>query len=144
MVSYHTGMQLQPYLFFDGRCEEALQFYKQVLGGDYELNRFAGSPMESEVGSEWSQKVMHATFNGEGFTFMASDRRPGSGQASEANVALSLAGNDANEAKSIFDRLSGGGDVTMPFAPAFWGGSFGMLTDRFGQEWMLSGGHGGT
>jgi PhnB protein len=55
---------------------------------------------------------------------------------------LSLASNDASEAKTVFDRLSEGGDVAMPFAPTFWGGSFGMFTDRFGQEWMVSGGHG--
>ncbi len=136
-------MQLEAYLFFDGRCEEALAFYKQTLGGNYDLSRFAGSPMESEVGSEWAQKVMHSTFTGEGFKFMASDRRPGNGQVEQANVALSLATDDATEAKRVFDRLSEGGKVTMPFAPTFWGGSFGMLIDRFGQEWMVSGGHGG-
>jgi PhnB protein len=141
-TAYDTGMQLEAYLFFDGRCEEALTFYKQVLGGDYDVNRYAGSPMESEVGPEWAQKVMHATFKGDGFTFMASDRPPRNGQAGEANVALSLASDDASEAKTVFDRLAEGGAVMMPFAPTFWGGSFGMLTDRFGQEWMVSGGHG--
>lgn len=135
-------MQLEAYLFFDGRCEEALAFYKQILGGDYDMNRFAGSPMESEVGADWAQKIMHATFKGSGFTFMASDRRPGNTQAPEGNVALSLASTDTEEAKNVFQRLSEGGEVTMPFGPTFWGGSFGMLTDRFGQEWMVSGGHG--
>ena len=143
-AAYATSMQLEAYLFFDGRCEDALAFYKQVLGGNYDLNRFAGSPMESEVGPEWAQKVMHATFTGDGFKFMASDRRPGNGQAPQANVALSLATDDASEAKNLFDRLADGGNVTMPYAPTFWGGSFGMLIDRFGQEWMVSGGHGGT
>ena len=100
--------------------------------------------MESEVGADWAQKVMHSTFKGDGFTFMASDRRPSNGQTPEANVALSLAVVDANEAKSLFERLADGGEVAMPFGPTFWGGSFGMLTDRFGQEWMVSGGHGGS
>jgi PhnB protein len=135
-------MQLEPYLFFDGRCEEALAFYKQVLGGDYELNRFAGSPMEAEMGPDWAQKIMHSTFKGDGFTFMASDNR--NGISDRGNVALSLAMNDAGEAKRCFEALSQGGDITMPFAPTFWGGQFGMLKDRFGQHWMVSGGHGGS
>lgn len=136
-------MQLEAYLFFNGRCEEALDFYKQALGGTYELNRFAGSPMESEVGPEWAQKVMHATFKGDGFSFMASDSRD-NGARAEGGVSLSIASNDTDEGKRVFDRLSDGGAVNMPYGPTFWGGNFGMLTDRFGMKWMVSGGHGGA
>ncbi len=135
-------MQLEAYLFFNGRCEEALDFYKQALGGSYELNRFAGSPMESEVAPEWAQKIMHATFKGDGFSFMASDSRDNGGRAD--GVSLSIATEDVDQAKGLFDRLSAGGDVTVPYGPTFWGGNFGMLTDRFGMRWMVSGGHGGS
>jgi len=140
--AYATSMQLEAYLFFNGNCEDALEFYKQALGGTYDLNRFAGSPMESEVGPEWSQKVMHSTFSGDGFRFMASDSRDNGGRA--GGVSLSIASADDNEAKRIFDRLSDGGEVSLPYGPTFWGGNFGMLTDRFGMKWMVSGGHGGT
>jgi PhnB protein len=71
-------MQLEPYLFFHGRCEEALNFYKDCLRGEIsELNRFAGSPMESEVSSDYKNKIMHASFVAGDVKFMASDGRPG-------------------------------------------------------------------
>ena len=134
-------MQLDPYLFFGGCCEEALRFYQQVLGGTYDVSRYAGSPAEEQAPPGWAQKIMHSTFKGDGFSFMASDNPYG--VSNKSSVALSLATQDAEEAKSIFERLSDGGSVVMPFGPTFWGGHFGMLKDRFGQEWMVSGGHGG-
>ena len=136
-------MQLEAYLFFNGRCEEALEFYKQALGGTYEVNRFAGSPMETEVGAEWAQKVMHSTFKGDGFSFMASDSRD-NGARDEGSVSLSIASSDEAQGKRVFEQLSNGGSVDMPYGPTFWGGNFGMLTDRFGMKWMVSGGHGGA
>ena len=134
-------MQLEPYIFFDGRCEEALEFYKNAIGGSFDVNRFAGSPMESQVGADWAQKVMHATFKGDGFSFMASDSTE-NGTRPEGSVALSLAVADAAEGRGLFERLSDGGEITMPYDATFWGGSFGMLVDRFGKKWMVSGGHG--
>ena len=139
MVAYYNGgMQLEAYLYFDGRCEEALEFYKRALGGEYEANRFAGSPMEAHVGPEWAQKILHATFKGDGFTFMGSDRAPGEGGDIKPNVALSLA-TDQARAETVFQALADGGKIVMPLGPSFWSGSFGMVTDRFGIEWMVSG-----
>lgn len=132
-------MQLEPYIFFYGRCEEALEFYKSALGGTYELNRFEGSPMAEQVPAEHRNKIMHASFKGDGFRFMASDGDLSKKVDAEAcNVSLSLGVADASQAQRIFDALADGGKITMPFAPAFWGGRFGILVDRFGTEWMVT------
>ncbi len=131
-------MQLQPYIYFYGTCEEALEFYKNAIGGTIELNRFEGSPMADQVAPELRNKVMHATFTGDGFSFMASD-----GDLSkrvdpdEGNVSLSLGIDDASRAERVFNALAEGGSVSQPFSDAFWGGKFGTVTDRFGTEWMI-------
>jgi len=132
-------LELAPYIFFYGRCEEALEFYKQALNGSYDLMRVADSPMADDVPAEARNNVMHATFNGPGFSFMASD-----GQGARAidpdagNITLSLATSDAAEGDRVFKALSDGGKIKMPLEPAFWGGRFGTFDDRFGIEWMVS------
>ena len=132
-------MQLHPYLYFYGRCEEALEFYKNALSGSYELHRFEGSPMAEHVAPNFRNKVMHATFNGPGLTFMASDGRESKPIDAEAgNICLSLSTSDSAEGERVFNALAQGGTVSMPLADVFWGGRAGMLTDRFGVEWMIS------
>jgi PhnB protein len=131
-------MELEPYLCFYGRCEEALNFYKEAFRGEITtLNRVEGSPMESHVPPEDKKKIMHANFKGPGFQFMASD-----GQSNEpvkdSNVSLSLGTEDVAEAQRVFDKLAEGGVVQMPIQDAFWGGQFGMLTDKFGIVWMMT------
>ncbi|HXW76957.1 MAG TPA: VOC family protein [Candidatus Eremiobacteraceae bacterium] len=129
-------MQLQPYLFFSGNCEEALEFYKSVFGGKIVgLSRFKDMP-PSEHG-EARDGVMHATFESPSFTFMASDGRPNTVYG-EGRVSLSLGYDDAAQAERIFKALGQGGKVDLPFSDAFWGAKFGMLTDRFGIDWMVS------
>jgi PhnB protein len=132
-------MQLEPYLFFHGTCEEALNFYKRCLGGEITgLNRFAGSPMEQQVDAGYREKIMHASFVAGDVKFMASDGRPGSPSDGDGDIALSLATNDAAEGERVFNALAEGGKVTMPLEDAFWGARFGSLTDRFGVQWLIS------
>lgn len=132
-------MQLEPYIFFYGRCEEALEFYKSAIGGTYELNRFEGSPMAEQVPANARNKIMHATFKGDGFSFMASDGDLSKKLDAQAgNVSLSLGITDAAQAERVFNALAQGGTVNQPFGDAFWGGKFGVLVDRFGTEWMIS------
>lgn len=132
-------MQLEPYIFYYGRCEEALEFYKTAIGGTYELNRFEGSPMAEQLAPDLRSKVMHATFKGEGFSFMASDGDLSKKVDPEAgNITLSLGVADAAQAQRVFNALAEGGTVKMPFSDAFWGGKFGVLVDRFGTEWMVT------
>ncbi len=134
-------MQIENYLFFGGNCEEALAFYKGCLGGEIvALMRYEGSPMDGpQLPAEWKQKVMHATFEAEGARFMASDTMPGQPKPAHQGFAVSLfVPGEVDKARQAFDALAEGGQVTMPFAPPFWGGHFGMLTDKFGVPWMVS------
>lgn len=134
-------MQIENYLFFKGDCEEALTFYTQCLGGQVvHLSRYEGTPMDNgQLPPGWKQKVMHATFESEGARFMASDGMPGQQSPGFSGFAMSLyIPNDKARSQKVFDALAAGGKVTMPLAPVFWGGTFGMLTDKFGVPWMMS------
>ncbi len=131
-------MKIEPYLFFHGRCEEALNFYKRCLGGDFQVNRFAGSPMENQVDADYKDKIMHASFVSGDVEFMASDGRQGPQPDGDDDIALSLETKDDSEGRRVFDALAQGGSVEMPLADAFWGGKFGSLTDQFGVQWMVT------
>lgn len=134
-----SGLELAPYIFFYGRCEEALEFYKQVFGGSYELQRNADTPMAGDVASDFRNKVMHASFTAPGISFMCSDGREAKAiDPEEGNVSLSVSARDADEGSRVFKALSAGGTVVAPFEEAFWGGRFGMINDRFGTQWMVT------
>ena len=132
-------MQLQPYVFYYGRCEEALEFYKSVLGGSFEVMRHGDSPMADQVSNDFRNKVMHAAFKAGDVAFMASDGASAKPIDPEAgNISLSLTAADRVEGERVFKALSQGGNVKVPFDDAFWGGKFGLLDDRFGIEWMIT------
>lgn len=129
-------MKLTPYLMFNGTCEEALNFYCITIGGEIKtLSRYGGSPAESM--SDDKEKVMHANFEGNGITLLASD-----GTEKEAsnsgNIHLCLDFKDANAMENVFNALAQGGKITMPLENTFWGARFGMLTDKFGINWMFN------
>lgn len=133
---------VQPYLFFSGRCEEALDFYRTALGAQIEMvMKFSESPDPVPVPAGMLQpgfenKVMHASFRIGATTIMASD---GCGEATPfAGFSLSLAVTTTAEADRAFAALSKGGAVTMPLGKTFWSPRFGMLTDRFGIGWMIN------
>jgi PhnB protein len=135
-----TGTFVQPYLFFGGRCEEALEFYRSAVGAQVDfLMRHEASPEAPPAGmlpAGWEGKVMHATFRIGETTLMASDGcEPG---ASFAGFSLSLTLPTQAEANRAFAALSEGGQVRMPLAKTFWSPCFGMLTDRFGIGWMVT------
>lgn len=134
-------MQIDCYLSFDGRCEEALKFYAQCLGGEVTaLMRYEGTPMDNkDLPAAWKNKVMHGSVTAEGAQIMASDMPPGRSVGGYHGITVSLyIKQDVDKARKAFDALAAGGQVTMPFAPPFWGGHFGMLTDKFGVPWMVS------
>ena len=131
--------QLVPYIFFYGRCEEALEFYKGVFGGSYEIMRVKDSPMASEMPPEAADRVMHASFTADGIVFQCSDGGDTKAVDTDAgNISVSLSLEDAASAERTFGALSAGGKVERPLDKAFWGGTFGMLTDKFGTEWMVT------
>lgn len=133
-------MQIQSYLFFDGRCEEAVEFYRRTLGAEVEmLMRIKDSPEplppgRVPPGSE--DKVMHASFRIGDSVVMASDGRC-QGQPNFQGFALSLSVADQREAEQRFAALSEGGQVQMPLGPTFFSPCFGMVADRFGVSWMI-------
>jgi PhnB protein len=136
------AMQVEPYLFFTGKCEEALNFYKGIFGGEVvQVSRFKDMPgevrREMSVGSEHDNLVMHATFKSPSFSFMASDARPGK-EYGEGSISLSIGTSDEAEAQRLFDGLAQGGNVEMPMAVTFWSAKFGMLTDKYGIDWMIN------
>lgn len=133
-------MQVQPYLFFEGRAEEAIEFYRRALGAEVSmLMRFKESPEPPQPGmvppgSE--NKVMHASFRIGDTTVMASDGHCG-GRPNFQGFALSLDARDAAEAERWFTALGDGGHVRMPLARTFFSPKFGMVEDRFGVLWMV-------
>ena len=133
-------MHVEPYLFFNGRCEEAVAFYKKTLNAEViMLMRFKESPEPHPPGmippgSE--NKIMHTTFRIGDTSVMASDGRC-DGKASFQGFSLSLAAADEAEAKRLFAALADGGQVQMPLAKTFWSPCFGMVADRFGVSWMV-------
>jgi PhnB protein len=131
---------IEPYLFFGGRCEEALEFYRTTLGAQVEMvMRFKESPEPMPAGSippGFENKVMHASFRISGSRLMASDGNEEG--AKFEGFSLSLAVSSEAEADRVFAALAKGGKVGMPLARTFWSPKFGMLTDRFGVGWMVS------
>jgi PhnB protein len=135
-------MQVQPYLFFDGRCEEALEFYRRALGAEVTmLMRFkeAPDPAMCPGGGDvkaMADKVMHAAFRIGETTLMASDGRC-EGKPSFQGFALSLSVPNESEADRKFAALADGGQVQMPLGKTFFAPRFGMVADRFGVSWMI-------
>jgi PhnB protein len=134
------AMQVQPYLFFDGRCEEAIEFYRSALGVEVTmLMRFKENPDPVEPGMVppgAEHKVMHASFRIGDTTVLASDGRC-LGRPSFQGFSLSLTVPDAVEAERLFAALADGGQVQMPLAKSFFSSRFGMVADRFGVGWMI-------
>ncbi len=135
-----TTASITPYLFFSGRCEEALDFYKKALGAEVEMlmhhKDSPDAPPPGMLQAGFEDKVMHATFRIGGATLMASD---GSGDKSRfEGFRLSLAFATEDEAKKAFASLSDGGEVALPLTKTFWSPCFGMVTDRFGVGWMIT------
>jgi PhnB protein len=131
-------MQINPYLFFDGNCEEAFNFYAKVLGATIEaMFPHAGSPAEEHVPPEWRSKIMHARLVLGNQVLMASDAPPGR-QDPMKGFSVSLNVDSTAEAERIFQALAEKGTVTMPIQQTFWAARFGMLVDRFGTPWMIN------
>lgn len=131
---------VEPYLFFNGNCEQAVEFYRKALGVEVEMiMRFKESPEAPPPGTtppNWGEKIMHTSFRVGTSRVMASDgctTTPGF-----SGFSLSVAFATEAEAKRAFTAMSEGGQITMPLGKTFWSPCFGMLTDRFGIGWMIT------
>jgi PhnB protein len=133
-------MRVNPYVFYEGRCDEALEFYKKALGAEINmLIRYKDSPEPPPPGvvpPGWESKVMHATFTIGKSTLHASDGR-GQGKPAHQGFSLSLTVANPADADRCFNALVDQGSVQMPLCKTFFSPRFGMLTDRFGVAWMV-------
>jgi PhnB protein len=130
-------MQIQPYLVLDGRCDEAIAFYKKAVGADVKmLMRWKDAPDKSMCTPENADKVMHSSVSIGETTLMMSDGR-NTGHPEFKGFSLSLIAKDAGEAEKLFKALGDGGEIHMPLAKTFFSPSFGMVADRFGVSWMV-------
>ena len=130
-------MQVQPYLFFEGRCEEAVEFYRSALGAEVlNLMRYKDHPEPGMTPPGGENKVMHMCFRIGETTVLASDGHC-SGRLGFQGFSLVLTTKDEGEAQRLFAALSEGGQVRMPMAKTFFSPSFGMVSDRFGVLWMV-------
>ena len=131
-------MSVQPYLFFGGRCEEALEFYRSALGAEVvTLSRFNEAPDPGMAQPGMEEKVMHASFRIGETILMASDGQC-QGEPRFEGFSLSIIVPDDAAAERAFNALAEGGKVEMPLTQTFWAPKFGMLKDRFGVGWMIS------
>lgn len=127
--------RLNPYISFATEAREAMEFYRDVFGGELALSTFGEFGMEGES----SEQIMHAQLETPaGFTLMASDTPPGMERSSGSSITISLSGDDRDDLRGWWSRLSEGGTVTMPLEPQAWGDEFGMVTDRFGIAWLVN------
>jgi PhnB protein len=130
--------RLNPYIGFNGNARQAMEFYKEVFGGELTSNTFGefGAAQDSAD----NDKIMHSQLvTDSGFTLMASDTPAGMGQRSSGdNITISLSGDDADQLRGYWDKLSDGGNVSLPMEKQMWGDEFGMCVDRFGIPWMVN------
>jgi PhnB protein len=131
---------IEPYLFFNGRCEEAVKFYQQGLGAELQMMmRYKECPEPMPPGRippNWGEKIMHSTLKIGQSIVMASDGCSEGGKFESFSLSISV--NTDAEAQKIFAALSEGGKVEMPLMKTFWSPCFGMLEDKFGIGWMVS------
>jgi PhnB protein len=130
-------MPVTPYLFLDGRCEEAIEFYKKNLGAEVGMMmRFKEGPKEHTPAPGTENKIMHACITVNGAPVMMSDGNC-NGSAKFQGFSLSLDAKDAAEGERMFKALSAGGQVQMPLGETFFAQRFGMVADKFGVGWMI-------
>ena len=130
-----VASRLNPYVSYRDNAREALEFYKDVFGGNLSINTFGeyGDPDAPEANN-----VMHGQLEtDQGFTLMASDTPPGMDFNPGNNITISLSGDDEQELRGYWEKLSEGANVTMPLEKQIWGDVYGQCTDKFGVQWMV-------
>jgi len=131
-----VASRLNPYISFDDNARQAMEFYKEVFGGTLALNTFGEF---GQADSPVADKIMHAMLETpNGFTIMAADTPPGMEHTPGDNITVSLSGDDAEELRGYWDKLSTSGKVSVPLEKQMWGDEFGMCVDQFGIPWMVN------
>lgn len=129
--------QINAYLNFNGQCREAMTFYQQCLGGELVLQKISESPMAARMPSEMGAKILHSSLTNENIVLMASDMM-GNNIVKGNSIGLCMSCGSSEEINSFFNNLSAGGKIIEPLHQSFWGATFGVLTDKFGINWMFN------
>jgi PhnB protein len=131
-----VASRLNPYISFSDNAREAMEFYKEVFGGTLRLNTFGEYGAPDAPGAD---KIMHGLLETDsGFTLMGADTPPGMEHNPGTNISISLSGDDPDELRGYWRRLSEGGTVSVPLEKQMWGDEFGMCVDQFGIGWMVN------
>lgn len=130
--------QINAYVGFNGRCREAMTFYKQCLGGELTLQTFGESPMAAQCPAGMKDQILHSSLAKDGLLLMGSDMVGPDGFTQGNNIALSVNCSSEEEINTFFSKLSEGGKVIDGLKTQFWGAIFGVITDRFGINWMFN------
>lgn len=134
-------MSLSSYLFFDGNCREAFEFYRSVFGGEFSvIETFGSGPPDMGVPEEEKDRIMHVSLPVGSSMLMGSDSCSAFGPPPTAgsNFSISVTGESREHCDDVCAKLSQGGTITMPLQETFWGGYFGCWTDKFGIRWMIN------
>ena len=129
--------QTVPYLFFDGKCAEAMKFYEQTLRGKLTLMKHSETPGGSQAPPGNEERIMHADLTFDGGQILASDEMAGADFDGMRGFFVSLSFDSVEEARRVYEALAPGAKVLMPLGKTFWAEAFGMLVDRFGTPWMI-------
>jgi len=130
--------QIVPYINFPGNTREAMNFYKDCLGGDVQFMTFGGSPIEEHMPQAPKDGIVHSELTSGSFRLMASDMVSAAELTSGNNMSIMIDCDSEEQIRSYYDKLSAGGNPDHPVQPAFWGGLFGHLIDKFGIVWLLN------
>lgn len=130
------GVTLEPYIYFKGQCRTAMEFYRSVFGGELDAVTYADGPGGTQAPAADPSWLMHASLHGGLVNLMGADTERASDAA--AKIHLSISGTDPGALTDAFNGLAEGAEVRMKLEPAPWGATFGMLTDRFGVDWMIN------
>ncbi|HET6992493.1 MAG TPA: glyoxalase/bleomycin resistance/extradiol dioxygenase family protein [Bacteroidia bacterium] len=128
---------INSYLTFNGNCREAMAFYKECLGGELTLQTIGESPMADKMPAQMKEFIMHSSLTNDALVLMGSDMCPESGLVKGNSVSLLLNLSSEDEIKTCYEKLSAGGKKDHVLEETFWGATFGDLTDKFGNHWML-------
>lgn len=131
-------VQINPYLNFNGNCREAMTFYQSCLGGELTLQPLAESPMAAQMPSEAGTQILHGALNKNGTTLLLGSDMIGANRVSGNSVTLCIHCHSKKEIVTCFDKLASGGQIIEPLHQTFWGATFGMLTDKFGNTWAFN------
>jgi len=130
--------QLNPYLTFNGNCREAMNFYKECLGGELIFQTIGESPMADRMPEKMKECILHATLSNSAMVIMATDCVPEQGLIKGNSVSLAINCSSEREIENFHEKLSAGSNASNPLENTFWGALFGTLTDKFGNHWLLN------